>query len=171
MNKILLESKKIRIFEELLLNLYSKGKISGTVHTCVGQEIIGVALSNYLTENDHVVSNHRGHGHYLSRTKNYRGLLAELMGKKTGCSKGVGGSQHTYFKNFLTNGIQGGMVPIAAGVALFNKKKNNQSISVAFIGDGTLGEGIIYETINIASNWNLPLLIIIENNSYVRLLI
>ena len=168
MNKILLESKKIRIFEELLLDLFSKGKISGTVHTCVGQEIIGVVLSNYLTENDHVVSNHRGHGHYLSRTKNYRGLLAELMGKKTGCSKGVGGSQHTYFKNFLTNGIQGGMVPIAAGVALFNKKKNNQALSVAFIGDGTLGEGIIYETINIASTWNLPLLIIIENNSYAQ---
>lgn len=168
MNKDLLEASKIRLFENLLLELFRKGKVSGTVHTCVGQEIIGVIVSKYLMNDDHVVSNHRGHGHYLSRTKDYEGLLAELMGKMNGCSLGVGGSQHTFNKNFLTNGIQGGMVPIAAGVALRNKKQSNGAISVAYIGDGTLGEGIIYETINIAANWGLPLLIVIENNGYAQ---
>jgi 2-oxoisovalerate dehydrogenase E1 component len=163
----LLEAKKIRVFETLLLDLFEQGKISGTVHTCVGQELTGVVLSQYLEEQDHIVSNHRGHGHYLSRTKNYPGLLSELMGKESGCSKGVGGSQHTYFKNFLTNGIQGGMIPIATGIAL-NFKKSNKGISIAFIGDGTLGEGIIYEAINIAANWGLPLMIVIENNQYAQ---
>lgn len=166
--KCLLDAKKIRIFESLLLELFKKGKISGTVHTCVGQEIIGVVLSKYLKEKDHVVSNHRGHGHYLSRTENYSGLLAELMGKVSGCSKGVGGSQHTYFENFLTNGVQGGMVPIATGIALNNKRTDNQAISVSYIGDGTLGEGILYESINIAANWGLSLLIVLENNAYAQ---
>lgn len=158
----------IRSVEEKLLSLFSEGKLNGTVHTCVGQEFSGVFISKYLIEDDHIVSNHRGHGHYLSRFDDIEGLIGEIMGKKCGCSGGYGGSQHLVNKNYMSNGIQGGMVPIAAGVSLFNKRMNNKNISVAYIGDGTLGEGIIYETLNIAAKWELPLLIIMENNQYAQ---
>ena len=155
---------KIREVEYALLNLFNEGKLNGTVHTCIGQEFTGVFISKFLKSSDHVVSNHRGHGHYLSRHDNIKGLMSELMGKKSGCSGGIGGSQHIVDENYMSNGIQGGMVPIAAGVSLYYKHNQKKSISVAFIGDGTLGEGIIYETFNIASLLKLPLLVVLENN-------
>ena len=125
-------------------------------------------ISKYLNENDHIVSNHRGHGHYLSRFKDIEGLIAEVMGKRSGCSGGYGGSQHLFNSNFLSNGIQGGMVPIATGIGLYYRLKNTSNISIAYIGDGTLGEGILYESLNIASKWNIPLLIVMENNRYAQ---
>ena len=158
----------IRCVEEKLLALYKDGYLNGTVHTCVGQELIGVFISKYLNENDHIVSNHRGHGHYLARFGDIKGLISEVMGKIDGCSGGNGGSQHMVNKNYLSNGIQGGMVPIATGVGLYYKKKGIDAISVAYIGDGTLGEGIIYESFNIASNWGIPLLVVLENNQYAQ---
>ena len=158
----------IREVENSFLNLFSQGKLNGTVHTCVGQEFTGVFVSKYLTEDDHVVTNHRGHGHYISKTGDVKGLIAELLGKETGCSGGMGGSQHLYNKNFLSNGIQGGMVPIACGIAKYYKLKKQKNISVAFIGDGTLGEGIIYETFNIAAKQNYPLLIVLESNGMAQ---
>lgn len=158
---------KIREVESALLKLFNDGLLNGTVHTCVGQEFTGIFISKYLKTGDHIVSNHRGHGHYLSRFDDIEGLIAELMGKVSGCSGGIGGSQHIVNKNYLSNGIQGGMVPVACGISLFNKKYNN-FISVAFIGDGTLGEGIIYETFNIASKNKLPLLIVLENNGIAQ---
>lgn len=156
----------IRRVEETLLRLFSEGLLNGTVHTCVGQEFAAVFVNKYLTLDDHVVSNHRGHGHYLSRFEDVLGLVGEIMGKEGACCNGVGGSQHLANKNYLSNGIQGGMVPVAAGIALDMKLKKVQNISVAFIGDGTLGEGIIYETFNIASKWDLPFLVVMENNFY-----
>jgi 2-oxoisovalerate dehydrogenase E1 component len=158
----------IRRCEEKLLDLYNEGKLNGTVHTCIGQEFSGVAVSKYLQPQDFVVSNHRGHGHYISRTSDLIGLFGELMGKTIGCSGGIGGSQHFYNENYLSNGIQGGMTPIASGVALAGKMKSNNSISVAFIGDGTLGEGIFYETLNIAGIWKLPVLFVLENNGIAQ---
>ena len=86
------------------------------------------------------------------------------MGKTIGCSGGIGGSQHFYNKNYLSNGIQGGMTPIASGVALAGKMKFSNAISVAYIGDGTMGEGIFYETLNIAGIWKVPILFVLENN-------
>ena len=112
---------EIRALETEMLNFFSKGLLNGTVHTCVGQEIIGVIVAKYLEKNDFVVSNHRGHGHYIARTNDTKGLLAEVMGKVSGCSGGVGGSQHLVNDNYLSNGIQGGMAPIAAGIGLANK--------------------------------------------------
>ncbi|MDA9656640.1 thiamine pyrophosphate-dependent enzyme [Candidatus Marinimicrobia bacterium] len=174
MNKFLTYKKEIkdgiliRAVEEKLLELFSEGKLNGTVHTCVGQELTGVFVSKYLIDEDHIVSNHRGHGHYLSKFKDIQGLIGEVMGKKSGCSGGYGGSQHLVNKNYLSNGIQGGMLPIAAGISLYFKLEKLNNISVAYIGDGTLGEGILYETINIASKWSLPLLIVLENNSYAQ---
>jgi 2-oxoisovalerate dehydrogenase E1 component len=155
----------IRKVEESFLDLFKKGKISGTVHTCVGQEFTGIFAAKNSIKGDFVVSNHRGHGHYLSFTKDLRGLIGELLGKKSGCSKGIGGSQHLINDNFLSNGIQGGMLPIAAGVALRNKFEKNHFISIAFLGDGTLGQGIVYETFNIASLWSLPVVFILEKNN------
>ena len=134
----------IRRCEQRLLELYNEGKLNGTVHTCIGQEFSGVAISKFLLPQDFVVSNHRGHGHYISRTGDLSGFFAELMGKIGGCSGGIGGSQHFYNKNYLSNGIQGGMTPIAAGVGLANKIKNKNAVAVAYIGDGTLGEGVFY---------------------------
>jgi 2-oxoisovalerate dehydrogenase E1 component len=158
----------IRKAEEKLLELYSQGKLNGTVHTCLGQEFSGIAVTKYLREQDYVISNHRGHGHYISRTGDLEGLFAEVMGKKTGCSNGIGGSQHLHHRNYFSNGIQGGMSPIAAGLAMSCRLKKSDSICVAFIGDGTLGEGILYETLNIASLWNLPVLFVLENNKIAQ---
>ncbi len=158
----------IREVENSFLDLFAQGKLNGTVHTCIGQEFTGVFVSKYLSEDDHMVTNHRGHGHYISKTNDVKGLIAELLGKETGCSNGMGGSQHLYNKNFLSNGIQGGMVPIACGVAMYYKLKNKNNISVAFIGDGTLGEGIIYETFNIAAKQKMPLLIVLESNGMAQ---
>ena len=158
----------IREVENSFLTLFGQGKLNGTVHTCIGQEFTGVFVSKYLTEDDHMVTNHRGHGHYISKTGDIKGLVAELLGKEIGCSGGMGGSQHLYNKNFLSNGIQGGMVPIACGIAKYYKLQKQKNISVAFIGDGTLGEGIIYETFNIAAKKEYPLLIVLESNGMAQ---
>ena len=170
-NKYNIEFEKailIRRCEERLLKLYNEGKLNGTVHTCIGQEFSGVAISKFLLPQDFVVSNHRGHGHYISRTEDLSGFFAELMGKTNGCSGGIGGSQHFYNNNYLSNGIQGGMTPIAAGIGLANKIKNKNAIAVAYIGDGTLGEGIFYETLNLASLWKIPIIFVLENNGIAQ---
>jgi len=158
----------IRKIEEIFLELFSLGKLNGTVHTCIGEEFSALAFAGQLEKKDTVFSNHRSHGHYIAFTEDYTGLLAELSGFKSGVCGGVGSSQHLYKKNFFSNGIQGGIVPNAAGIALANKLKQNNQIVVVYIGDGTLGEGIIYETMNIISKWNIPLLIVCENNMYAQ---
>ena len=158
----------IRGVEQHLLRLFSEGKLFGTIHTCIGQEWTGIAVAEALQPGDLVYSNHRGHGHYLARTGDVHGLVAELMGKATGVCAGRGGSQHLAAGEFFSSGVQGGIVPIAAGRALAHKLRANSNIAVAFIGDGTLGEGAVYETFNIVSRWNLPLLIVLENNYYAQ---
>jgi len=158
----------IRRVEETFLDLFSKGKLNGTVHTSVGQELSAVAFAGQLKKQDFIFSNHRCHGHYISFTKDYKGLLSELLGKKEGVCGGIGSSQHLQNGNFYSNGIQGGIVPLAAGMALGNKLKNNDNIGIVFIGDGTLGEGVLYETLNIISLWKLPLMIVCENNQYAQ---
>ena len=169
--KFINEIKKaieIRLVEERLLTLFSEGELNGTVHTAVGQEFIGVFISKYLNNGDFITSNHRGHGHYLARFGNIKGLLAEIMGKEDGISGGYGGSQHFVDTDYLSNGIQGGMLPIAAGVALNFKMKKTPNVAISYIGDGTLGEGIVYEVMNITSVYELPLLIVLENNGYAQ---
>jgi 2-oxoisovalerate dehydrogenase E1 component len=158
----------IRCSEEKLLQLYAEGKLNGTVHTCIGQEMNSVAISSNLSENDTVCSNHRGHGHFLAKTNDLKGFFAELLGKKSGCSGGIGGSQHLYSKNFYSNGVQGGMTPIALGLAYGHKINNNNNVSVVYIGDGTFGEGILYESFNLSSLWSLPVLFVVENNKIAQ---
>ena len=157
---------KIRKVEQSLLDLFGQGLVGGTIHTCVGQEFSGISLASHLSSGDVVVSNHRCHGHYLAIYQDYEGLIAEILGKPHGVNRGFGGSQHIHRDGFYSSGIQGGMVPTAAGVALSNKIANNNKIAISFIGDGTLGQGVIYETLNFISKHNLPHLIVVENNFY-----
>jgi len=167
-HKILKDALRIRKVEEKFLELFSLGKLNGTVHTCVGQEFSAVAFAGQLKKKDFIFSNHRCHGHYLAFTGDTRGLMAELLGKASGTCGGIGSSQHLCHKNFFSNGIQGGIVPVAAGYALGNKLRQNGAIGTVFIGDGTLGEGTLYETMNIISKWEIPLLIVCENNFYAQ---
>lgn len=158
----------VRSFEELLLKLFSEGKIFGTTHTYVGQEAIAASVISNLDKDDIVFSNHRCHGHYLCKEDDPLGLLAEIMGKEKGVCGGRGGSQHLHKNNFYSNGIQGGFLPNALGMAYAEKYFNTGRIVVAFIGDGTLGQGIVYETLNLASLWKVPLMIVLENNGYAQ---
>ncbi len=158
----------IRRTEDTFLDLFDQGKMNGTVHTCTGQEFSALAFANNLEPNDFIFSNHRCHGHYLAKTNDLNGLIAELMGKESGTCAGIGSSQHLCNKNFYSNGIQGGIVPLAAGMALASKIAGNDSVGLVFIGDGTLGEGVVYETMNLISLLDIPLLIICENNKYAQ---
>jgi TPP-dependent pyruvate/acetoin dehydrogenase alpha subunit len=156
----------IRRFEERLLSLFDEGVLTGTTHCCIGQEADCVAVIRHLERGDHVFSNHRCHGHYLAQTGDAVGLLAEIMGKRSGVCGGVGGSQHLWAPDFASNGILGGTVPAAAGIAMAEQLNGNGRLSVVFVGDGALGEGVIYETLNIASLWRLPLLVVVEDNAW-----
>lgn len=159
--EIFMSALKIRIFEEKLLELFGAGLIRGTVHTCLGQELLPVVASRLLDTGDTLFGTHRGHGFFLAMTGEYERLAREILGREGGVTRGVGGTQHLVAKGFLTNGIQGGLVPVAAG---FSSSLSAGSVSVAVIGDGSLGQGVVYETLNIASLQNLPLVLIIEDN-------
>jgi 2-oxoisovalerate dehydrogenase E1 component len=159
----------IRNFELTLLKLFSQGKIKGTIHTCIGQEAVAQGVIGALDpDRDTVFSNHRGHGHYLAFTNDLDGLLAEFLGKSTGTCRGIGGTQHLHFKNYYSNGIVGGAPAVSTGIALAHKKDRSGAISVAFIGDGVFGQGILYEAFNMASLWRLPILYVVENNNIAQ---
>jgi TPP-dependent pyruvate/acetoin dehydrogenase alpha subunit len=156
----------IRRFEERLLSLFDEGLLRGTTHACIGQEANSVALMEHLISGDHLFSNHRCHGHFLARTGDAFGLLAEIMGKPEGLCRGIGGSQHICAPGFKSNGVLGGTVPAAAGIALGEQLSRSDNLSVVFVGDGALGEGVVYETLNLTSLWQLPLLIVLEDNGW-----
>ncbi|MBM3394782.1 MAG: pyruvate dehydrogenase [Betaproteobacteria bacterium] len=158
----------IRRTEERLLELFAEGRLNGTLHTCIGQEWSAVAVCAALKPDDWVFSNHRGHGHFLARTGDVEGLIAEIMGKVTGVCGGYGGSQHLRANNYFSNGILGGMLPVAAGVALAGKWEGGDSIATIFMGDGALGEGLVYETFNLVSKWQVPMLIVVESNGFAQ---
>lgn len=160
----------IRRTEETILELFSGGKVSGTTHAYIGQEANAVGLIGQLdSKKDYVISNHRCHGHYLSFGGPLEGLLAEILGLEVGVCKGRGGSQHIKFGNFLSNGIQGGGAPIACGIAMGGKKIGIDSEVAAFcLGDGTLGQGVLYESLNMAALWELPVLFLLEDNGYAQ---
>ncbi len=159
----------IRQFEQSLLAMFDKGLLVGTTHTCLGQEATAVGVLSALDlATDIVFSNHRGHGHYLAYCGQLERLYLEVMGKPGGVVGGRGGSQHLYERNFYSNGVQGGITPVTAGMALAEKMRGNNAVAVVFLGDGTLGEGAVYESMNLASLWELPVLFIIENNHYAQ---
>jgi TPP-dependent pyruvate/acetoin dehydrogenase alpha subunit len=155
---------RIRRFEETVLANFPKGIFYGTTHTYLGQEANAVGVLSNIQEGDIVFSNHRCHGHFLVYGGDMVSLFAELMGRETGVCGGRGGSQHLHWRNFYSNGVQGGIVPIATGMALAEKYKNSGAITIAFLGDGTLGEGVVYESLNMAALWSVPILYVLENN-------
>lgn len=158
----------IRAFELTLLDLFGKGMLNGTTHTCLGQEYVPVALEPLLDPRDHVFSNHRGHGHYLARHRDPEGLLAEIMGRRGAVCGGVGGSQHIRRERYLSTGVQGESLPVACGVALHLRRAEPGALACVYIGDGTFGEGAVYEALNLASLWALPLLVVVENNGIAQ---
>jgi 2-oxoisovalerate dehydrogenase E1 component len=159
----------IRRTEEMLLQLFTQGLLSGTTHTCIGQELCQMAVVRALSDpGDVVLSNHRNHGHFLTYSGAFVGLLAEIMGREAGVCGGIGGSQHLAFRNFHSNGVQGGMTAIGVGHGLAMKRRNSRSIVATIIGDGTLGQGLLYESLNLASVWKLPVLFVVENNGIAQ---
>lgn len=156
----------IRRFEERLLELFAAGEIFGTTHCYIGQEANAVGVINHLEPRDIIFSSHRCHGHFLARTGKADLLMAELMGRATGLVGGRGGSQHICYENFYSNGVQGGIVPTATGMALAEKMQGTGAIATVFLGDGTLGEGLVYEAFNLASLWSVPILFVLENNRW-----
>jgi TPP-dependent pyruvate/acetoin dehydrogenase alpha subunit len=158
----------IRRFEERLLELFDHGLLFGTTHCYIGQEANAVGILNHLEPGDVVFSNHRCHGHFLVYSDRPEILMAELMGRSSGVVSGRGGSQHVCYGDFYSNGVQGGIVPNAVGMALAEKMKGTGAIATVFLGDGTLGEGVVYEALNMASLWSAPVLFVVENNRWAQ---
>lgn len=161
------EMSLIRHFEQALLRLFSENKLFGTTHTSIGQECNAVGLLGQIRHDRDVIwSSHRCHGHFLAYSGNLLGLFAEIMGKRSGVSGGRGGSQHICYHRFYSNGIQGGITPLAAGAAYALKKDG--AVALAFIGDGTLGEGALYESLNLAALWGCPVIYVVEDNGIAQ---
>jgi 2-oxoisovalerate dehydrogenase E1 component len=159
----------IRLTEQLILDQFSRGLVSGTTHTCLGQEIAAISVVRALDHaEDAVLSNHRNHGHFLTYSGDFLGLVAEIMGREAGVCRGRGGSQHLAWQHFHSNGVQAGMTGISAGLALARKKSGSGGLVAAMIGDGTLGQGLLYESMNLASVWQVPLLVVVENNGIAQ---
>jgi TPP-dependent pyruvate/acetoin dehydrogenase alpha subunit len=159
----------IRRTEEKLLELFGKGLLTGTTHTSIGQESCSVGVIGALDlQRDVVFSNHRCHGHFLAYGGPLEMLFGELTGKAIGASLGVGGSQQLHYRNFYSAGVLGGTVAAATGMALAEKLKSSGALVTIFMGDGALGEGIVYESMNVASLWGLPILFVIEANGWAQ---
>jgi TPP-dependent pyruvate/acetoin dehydrogenase alpha subunit len=159
----------IRHLEQQLVDFYLKNKVMSFVHFYVGQEAVAAGVCNNLAPEDKVFGNHRSHGHYLAKGGDPLALVAELLGRKNGCCHGKGGSMHMIDKsvNFMgSTPILGSVVPIATGSALASKLSKKREVSVAFFGDGASEEGVVYESINFAALFKLPLLLVLENNLY-----
>jgi len=159
----------VRETEEAIGALFREGVIRGTAHLCVGQEACAVGAVAACPPTDPIVSSHRGHGHFLARTQDPAMLLAELLGKATGPCMGRGGSQHLCSLKdsfYGTNGITGGGIPVATGLALSAKLRRSGDVVLCFFGDGASNQGTFHESLNMAAIWQLPILYFCENNHY-----
>lgn len=159
----------IRIIEEKISNLIVQGIIKTPCHLGIGQEAIAVGISANLTKKDYAFGTHRSHSHYLAMGGGVYELIAEVLGKHDGASKGMGGSMHLYDGSVGFMGsvpIVGATIPIAVGAAMAAKMDKNQAIAVCFFGDGAAEEGVLHESLNLASAYNLPVLFVCENNLY-----
>ena len=160
---------RIRRFEERSLRAYQQGHIGGFLHLYIGQEAVAVGTVSAMTEEDHVITAYRDHGHALAVGMDMDECMAELYGKKTGCSKGKGGSMHFFApdKNFWGgHGIVAGQTPLGLGIAYALKFNKKNGACLCFMGDGATNQGAFYESLNLASLWNLPVIYVIENNGY-----
>ncbi|WP_423834512.1 pyruvate dehydrogenase (acetyl-transferring) E1 component subunit alpha [Streptomyces manipurensis] len=159
----------IRRFEERCVELYSAAKIRGFVHLYIGEEAVAVGVGQALRDEDAVVSTYREHGHALARGVPTDAVMAEMFGKATGCSRGRGGSMHLFDAErrfYGGNAIVAGGLPLAAGLALADRMRGTERVTCCFFGDGAYAEGEFHETANLAALWQLPLLLVCENNLY-----
>jgi pyruvate dehydrogenase E1 component alpha subunit len=159
----------IRRVEEESARGYAEGKIGGFLHLYIGQEAVGVGAIAALRPDDYVITTYRDHGIALAKGMSPRALLAELFGKVTGCSKGLGGSMHMFDKehNMLGGyGIVGGHIPVAAGVAFASKYRSDDRVTLCFFGEGAVSIGGFHEGLGLAALWKLPIVFICENNEY-----
>jgi len=159
----------IRRFEEKAGQLYGMGFIGGFCHLYIGQEAVVVGMQMALKEGDQVITAYRDHGHMLAAGMSARGVMAELTGRRSGLSKGKGGSMHMFSKekNFYGgHGIVGAQVSLGTGLAFANRYRDNDNVTLTYFGDGASNQGQVYESFNMASLWKLPVVYIIENNRY-----
>ncbi|MGI6732162.1 MAG: thiamine pyrophosphate-dependent dehydrogenase E1 component subunit alpha [Anaerovoracaceae bacterium] len=160
---------KMRRFEEEVFEFYKKGMMPGLAHLYLGEEAVATGVCAALKEDDYIGSTHRGHGHLVARDADLNKMMAEILGKETGYSKGKGGSMHIMAmdKGILgANGIVGGEIPIATGAAYSAKYRGTDQVAVSFFGDSASNEGTFHESINMAAAWDLPVVYVIENNLY-----
>lgn len=166
--ELLAQVLRTRLIEEKLLSYVKSGKVRGTFHSCLGQEAVGASLALSLGPKDVLFSHHRNHGHILPLLKDPSSFLAELLAKQGALCDGRGGTQHLHIhEKFFSSGVQGSLLPVAAGWA-FERGQDSSAVSVAIIGDGTLGRGVVYETLNLSALKNIPLLIVIEDNKVAQ---
>lgn len=161
--------KRIRLCEESLIEPISNGSIRCPVHLYSGEEAIATGVCAALNKKDYVFGNHRSHGHYLAKGGSMDALIAEIYGKKSGCSKGRGGSMHLIDPEHGVMGVApivGGTISLAAGAALASQIRKDKRITITFFGDGATGEGVLYEILSFAGLRKLPLIFVCENNLY-----
>jgi len=159
----------IRLFEEQVNDLYTRALMPGLAHLYIGEEAIAVGICEALTQDDYITSTHRGHGHCVAKGAAPDRMFAELLGKEAGYCKGKGGSMHIADPatgNLGANAIVGGSAGIATGAAFAAKRLGNGRVCVCFFGEGALGQGVLYEVMNMAALWKLPVIYVCENNMY-----
>lgn len=159
----------IRLFEEQVNDLYTRALMPGLAHLYIGEEAVAVGICETLKREDYITSTHRGHGHCLAKGASLDRMFAELLGKEAGYCKGKGGSMHIADPdtgNLGANAIVGGSAGIATGAAFSAKRLGTGQVSICFFGDGALGQGLLYEVMNMAALWKLPVIYVCENNLY-----
>jgi len=163
------EMFRIRSIEEMIANRYSEQKMRCPVHLSIGQEAVAVGVSKALSTDDYMISNHRAHAHYLAKGGNLNKMIAEIYGKKTGCSQGRGGSMHLidlHVGIYGTTPIVASSIPVGVGLAFASQMKNEERLTLIYLGEGATEEGVFAECLNFASLKNLPILFVCENNLY-----
>src|ERR671919_3245523 len=163
------QMQRIRAFEERVDQLYRSAKMPGLAHLYVGEEAIAVGVCEALRRDDYITSTHRGHGHCLAKGASLDRMFAELLGKVPGYCRGKGGSMHIADQetgNLGANAIVGGSAGIATGAAMSAKMRGSDQVAVCFFGEGALGQGLLYEVMNMAALWKLPVIYVCENNLY-----
>ena len=172
-NKLLLRMYRrmvmIRLFEEQVNDLYTRALMPGLAHLYIGEEAIAVGVCEALRSDDYITSTHRGHGHCLAKGAAIDRMFAELLGKEAGYCKGKGGSMHIADPdtgNLGANAIVAGSAGIATGAAFSSKRLGNGRVTVCFFGEGAMGQGVVYEVMNMAALWKLPVIYVCENNMY-----
>lgn len=160
---------RIRVFEEQVNRLYTSARMPGLAHLYSGEEAVAVGVCETLRRDDYITSTHRGHGHCLAKAASINRMFAELLGKEAGYCRGKGGSMHIADPdtgNLGANAIVGGSAGIATGAAMSAKMRGSDQVAVCFFGEGALGQGLLYEVMNMASLWKLPVIYVCENNLY-----